>query len=80
MINKHIISIEFGSNSFYAACDINQKNTSLKEKILMNWNVQDEWYNGKKKHKASNKLSVHLLGIFNLEFLYLHLYNLQCIF
>jgi hypothetical protein len=53
MINKRIISFEFGSNSFNATCDVNKKTHSLKEKIFMNWNVQDEWYNGKKNTKQA---------------------------
>jgi hypothetical protein len=36
MINKHIISVRFGSNSFNATCDFNKKTHSLKEKIFMN--------------------------------------------
>jgi hypothetical protein len=48
MINEHIISIEFGLKSFNATCDFNTKACSSKGKILMNWNVRDEWYNVKK--------------------------------
>jgi hypothetical protein len=47
MINEHIISFEFGSNSLNATCDFNTKTYSSKGKIFMNWNVQNEWYNGK---------------------------------
>jgi hypothetical protein len=36
MIDEHIISIEFGSNSLNATCDFNTKARSLKEKIFMN--------------------------------------------
>jgi hypothetical protein len=39
MIDEHIISIEFGSNSFYATCDFNIKTYSLKKEIFMNSNV-----------------------------------------
>jgi hypothetical protein len=63
MIYEHIISIKFGFNSFNATCDFYTKTHSSKTKIFMNWNVRDEWYNGKKKHKVSNKLNNHLLGI-----------------
>jgi len=48
MIDEHIISIEFSSNSFNATCDFNTKTRSLEGKIFMNWNVWNEWYNGKK--------------------------------
>jgi hypothetical protein len=48
MINEHIISIEFSSNSFNATYDFNTKACFLKREVFMNWNVQDEWYNGKK--------------------------------
>ncbi len=51
MIDKHIISIEFGSNSFNATYDFNTKARSSKGKIFMNWNVQNEWYNGKESTK-----------------------------
>jgi len=35
MIDEHIISIEFGSNSFNATCDFNTKTCfSLKKKIM----------------------------------------------
>jgi hypothetical protein len=36
MIDKHIISIEFGSNSFNATYDFNTKARSSKGKIFMN--------------------------------------------
>ncbi len=51
MIDEHIILVEFGSNSFNATCDFNTKTRSLKEEIFMNWNVWDEWYNGKENMK-----------------------------
>jgi hypothetical protein len=41
MIDEHIISIEFGSNSFNATYDFNNKSCFSKEKIFMNY-VQDE--------------------------------------
>ncbi len=47
MINEHIISIEFGSNSFNVTCDFKTKARSSKGEIFMNWNVWNEWYNGK---------------------------------
>ncbi len=47
MINKHIILVEFGFNSFNATCDFNTKARSLEGKIFINWNVQDEWFDGK---------------------------------
>jgi hypothetical protein len=47
MIDEHIISIESSSNSFNATCDFCTKKLSSKWKILMNWNVQNEWYNDK---------------------------------
>jgi len=47
MINEHIISIEFGFSSFNATCCFNTKTHFSNEKILLNWNVQNEWYNGK---------------------------------
>ncbi len=47
MINEHIILVEFGSNSFNATCDFNIKTCSSKKEVFMNWNVQNEWYNGK---------------------------------
>jgi hypothetical protein len=62
MIDEHIVSVEFSSNSFNATCDFNTKTRSLEGKIFMNWNVRDEWYNGK-KHKVNNKMNNHLLGI-----------------
>ncbi len=36
MINDHIISIEFGSNSFNVTCDFKTKVHSSKGKIFMN--------------------------------------------
>jgi hypothetical protein len=63
MFHEHIISVEFGSNSVDATCDFNTKEHSWKGKIFLNWNVWDEWYNGKKKHKVSNRLKNHFLGI-----------------
>jgi hypothetical protein len=47
MINEHIILVEFGSNSFNATCGFNTKTHSSNGKILLTWNVQNEWYNGK---------------------------------
>ncbi len=46
-IDEHIISIEFSCNSFNATCDFNTKTHSSKGKLILNWNAQDEWYNGK---------------------------------
>jgi hypothetical protein len=42
VIDKHIISIEFGSNSFNATCNFNTKAHFLEEKIFMNCNVRNE--------------------------------------
>jgi len=36
MVNQHIISIEFGSNSFNANCDFNTKACFSKGKVFMN--------------------------------------------
>jgi hypothetical protein len=36
MINKHIMLVEFGSNSFNATCEINTKTRSSKGEIFMN--------------------------------------------
>ncbi len=47
MINEHIISIEFSSNSFNATYDFNTKVNFSEREEFMNWNVQNEWYNGK---------------------------------
>ncbi len=47
MIDEHIITIEFSSNSFNATYDFNTKTRFSKGKIFMNWNVRDEWYNDK---------------------------------
>ncbi len=47
MIHEHIISIEFGSNSFNATYDFYTKAHSLEREVFMNWNVRNEWYNGK---------------------------------
>ncbi len=49
MIDEHIILVELSFNSFNATCGFNTKARSLKGEVLMNWNVQDEWYNGKDK-------------------------------
>jgi len=62
MIDEHIISIEFGSNSFNATCDFNTKARSSKWKIFMNWNVRNEWYNVKKvqgKHQVEQPFVGH---------------------
>jgi hypothetical protein len=48
MIDEHIISIESCSNSFNETCDFNTKAHFSKGEVLMNCNVQDELYNGKK--------------------------------
>ncbi len=48
MIDEHIKLVEFGFNSFDVTCGFNIKARSSKGKIFMNWNVQNEWYNGKK--------------------------------
>jgi hypothetical protein len=53
MINEHIISIEFGSNSFNATCNFNTKAHSLERKMFMNWNVWYGWYNGKKNTRST---------------------------
>ncbi len=42
MIDKHIISVEFGFNSFNATCNCNTKAHFLEKKILMNCNVRNE--------------------------------------
>jgi hypothetical protein len=34
MIDEHIISIEFGSNSFNATCDFKTKTSSSKIKVI----------------------------------------------
>ncbi len=34
MIDEHIVSIDFGSNSFNATCDFNIKNTFFKRKNI----------------------------------------------
>jgi hypothetical protein len=36
MINEHIISIEFGSNSFNVTCDFNTKAHVSKGEVFMN--------------------------------------------
>jgi hypothetical protein len=36
MINEHIISVKFGSNSFHITCDFNTKALSLKGEVFMN--------------------------------------------
>jgi hypothetical protein len=46
-IDEHIISVEFSCNSFNATCDFNTKTHSSKGKLILNWNAQNEWYNGK---------------------------------
>jgi hypothetical protein len=48
MIDEHIILVESRSNSFNVTCGFNTKTHSSKGEVLMNWNVRDEWYNGKK--------------------------------
>jgi hypothetical protein len=48
MIDEYIIVVKSNSNSYNATCGFNTKTCSLKRKVLMNWNVWDEWYNGKK--------------------------------
>ncbi len=45
----HIILIEFDFNSFTATCDFNIEACSSKRKIFMDWNVWNEWYNGKEQ-------------------------------
>ncbi len=47
IIDEHIILVELYFNSFNATCGFNTKTHSSKGKVLMNWNVQNEWYNGK---------------------------------
>jgi hypothetical protein len=46
MIDEHIILFELSYNSFNVTCGFNTKG-----KILMNWNVQDKWYNDKENTK-----------------------------
>jgi hypothetical protein len=58
MINEHIMSIEFGFNSFNATYDFNIKTRSSKEEIFMNWNVQDEWYNGKENTRYATSWTI----------------------
>ncbi len=36
MIDEHIISVEFGSNSFNATCDFYTKARSLEREVFMN--------------------------------------------
>jgi hypothetical protein len=48
MIDKHIISIEFDSNAFNVTYDFNTNSCTSKGKVFMNWNVWNEWCNGKK--------------------------------
>jgi len=36
MISEHIISVEFGSNSFNVTCDFNIKTCTSKGQIFMN--------------------------------------------
>jgi hypothetical protein len=36
MINEHVISIEFRSNSFNVTCDFNTKTCYSKEEVFMN--------------------------------------------
>jgi hypothetical protein len=50
MIDEHIILIEFGSNWFNAIDGFNSKKNFEKE-ILINWHVQDKWYNGKESSR-----------------------------
>jgi hypothetical protein len=52
MINEHIISVEPNSNWFDATCDFNTKTHFSKGEILMNWNVQNQWYNSKERKKG----------------------------
>jgi hypothetical protein len=47
MIEEHIILVESSFNSINATCSFNTKAHFSKGEILMNWNVQNEWYNGK---------------------------------
>jgi hypothetical protein len=51
MINEHIILVEFGFNSFNAIYDLNTKSCSSKGEVFLNWNVWDEWYNGKESKR-----------------------------
>jgi len=64
MIDEHIVLIESCSNSFNATCDFNTKSRFSKGEVLMNCNVQNELYNGK-KHKINNKLNNYLLNVEN---------------
>jgi len=63
MIDDHIISIGFSFNWFHTACGFNTKMHYSKWKMLINLNVQDEWYNGKNKPKKNVKLKNQLLSI-----------------
>jgi hypothetical protein len=47
MINEHIISIEFGSIDLMQPMILTQKHILQKEKMFINWNGRDEWYNVK---------------------------------
>jgi hypothetical protein len=47
MNDEHIILVDLGCNSFNTTCGFNTKARSSKWEVLMNWNVRDEWYNGK---------------------------------
>jgi len=53
MIDEHIISIEPSSNWFDATCDFNTKAHFSKREVLMNWNVQNQWYNNKEKKRLT---------------------------
>ncbi len=79
MIIKHIISIEFGSNSFNATCDINKKTHSLKEKYLWIEMFKMNDIMVKKTQNTTNWVTICWAYLI-FEFLYLHLYYLWCIF
>jgi hypothetical protein len=59
MIDDHIISIGFGFNWFHIACGFNTKMHYSKRKVLINLNVQDEWYNGKNKQKKMSNWRIN---------------------
>jgi hypothetical protein len=48
MNDEHIMSVKSNFNSFNANCGLNTKTHFSTRKIVMNWNVRNDWYNGKK--------------------------------
>ncbi len=51
MIDEHIILVGSSFDSFNATCNFNTKSHFSKGEVLMNWNVRNEWYNGKENTK-----------------------------